>query len=49
MAKEEHTGAGVVELVTIVALNCLNGGAKMGGDISKKVKVSALSCGNIQT
>lgn len=52
-AKEEHAGAAVVELAAIVALNCLNGGAELGGDISKeleRVKVSDLSNKeNVQT
>jgi hypothetical protein len=39
-AKEERAGAEVVDLATIVALNCLGGDAKLGGNISKKFRES---------
>lgn len=37
-SEEECIGARVVELASIVTLNCLNGGAELGGDIRKKSK-----------
>jgi hypothetical protein len=38
MGEEERAGARVVKLMTVVALNCLDGGAKLGGHKSKEVR-----------
>ena len=40
MSKEECAGTRVVELVAVVALNCLNGGAVLGGHMSKEISKS---------
>jgi hypothetical protein len=37
MGHEERAGRGVVKLTTIVALDYLNGGAKLGACISEKI------------
>jgi len=37
MGKEERAGAGVVKLTTVVALNCLDGGAELSGHKGKKL------------
>ena len=40
MGEEERAGAGVIKLAAIVALNCLYGGAILGGHMSKEVSKS---------
>jgi hypothetical protein len=40
MSEEEGAGGAVVKLLTIVALDCLNHGAKLSSHISKKVRES---------
>jgi len=40
MGEEERAGSRVVELVAVVALNCLNGGAVLGGHMSKEISKS---------
>ena len=42
MSKEEHVGVGVIELMAIVALDCLNGGAELSGHISKEICKSGI-------
>lgn len=37
MGQEEHAGAEIIELATIVALNALDGGAKLCADIGKEI------------
>ena len=37
MGKEEYAGGGVVELTPIVALDCLDGGVKLGRHKGKEV------------
>ena len=37
MCEEERAGAGVVKLASIVALNCLDGGAELCPNIGEKV------------
>jgi hypothetical protein len=48
MNEEEGASSGVVEFMTVVALDGLNGGAKISSDIRKKVRrignVSDLRC-----
>ena len=42
MSKEERVGVGVIELMAIVALDCLNGGAGLSGHISKEISKSGI-------
>jgi len=42
MSKEERAGVGVIELMAIVALDCLNGGAELSGHISKEISKSGI-------
>ena len=40
MSQEERAGAGVTNLVAIVALNCLDGGAILSSHMNKEVSQS---------
>ena len=40
MSQEERAGAGVIKHATIVALNCLDGGAVLSGHMNKEVSQS---------
>ena len=37
LGEEERSGTGVVKLFPVVALNYLDGGAKLGGGVGEKV------------
>ena len=43
--EEEHAGARVVKLFSIVALDALNGAAELGGHVGEKVSQSSKSLG----
>ena len=43
MSEEECAGRGVIKLAAIVALNCLDGGAKLRAHMRKKVRDDAES------
>ena len=45
MSKEELAGVGVIELMAIVALDCLNGGAELSGHISKEISKNRICVG----